>query len=45
MKHRFNIWYDLLLPMFNRIVGKEHGCCDKIRNCKKCLAKKAREDE
>lgn len=39
MIHKWHIWYDFLEPMLNRIVGKKYGCCDKIRNCKRCLAK------
>ena len=23
MKHRFNLWYDFLLPILNKIVGKK----------------------
>lgn len=39
MIHKWHIWYDFLEPMLNRIVGKKYGCCDKIRNCKRCLVK------
>jgi hypothetical protein len=39
MKHRFNLWYDLLLPILNKIVGKKYGCCGKIKNCHRCCVK------
>ena len=39
MIHKWHIWYDFLKPMLSRIVGKKYSCCDKIRNCKRCLVK------
>lgn len=39
VKHKFNLWYDLLLPILNKVVGKKYGCCDKIKNCHKCCVK------
>jgi hypothetical protein len=39
MKHKINIWYDFLLPVINKLIGKKYSCCDKIRNCHKCCRK------
>lgn len=39
MIHKYNFWNDFLLPLLNKIVGKKYGCCDKIRNCRKCCLK------
>lgn len=36
MKHKFNLYYDLIYPILCKVVGKTYGCCDKIRNCKRC---------
>ena len=40
MIHKWHIWYDFLKPVLSRMVGKKYGCCDKIRNCKRCLKMK-----
>lgn len=44
MVHKWHIWYDFLKPVLSRMVGKKYGCCDKIRNCKRCLAKMDKEE-
>lgn len=44
MKHKFSLWYDFILPILNKIVGKKYGCCDKIRNCHKCCVKNGYEE-
>lgn len=37
MTHRFSIWYDAILPLLQKIVGKRYGCCGKLRNCTRCI--------
>lgn len=44
MKHKFNLYRDLIYPFLSKIVGKRYGCCDKLKNCEKCLRDNGWED-
>ena len=44
MKHRFNLWYNFLLPIMNKIVGKKYGCCGNLKNCHRCCVKNGYEE-
>lgn len=39
MIHRYNLWLDTIYPLLCKIVGKRYGCCDKIKNCTRCIRK------
>lgn len=39
MGHRFNLWRDAIYPTLAKIVGKRYGCCNKLKNCTKCIAR------
>ena len=44
MIHKFNIYLDLVYPVLAKIVGKRYGCCDKLRNCTRCIRRNGWED-
>lgn len=44
MKHRFNLFYDLIYPLAAKIVGKRYGCCRKLKNCTRCCKKHGWDD-
>lgn len=37
MKHRFNLFYDLIYPLAEKIVGKRYGCCRELKKLHKVL--------
>ena len=39
MKHRFNLWYDLLLPILNKIVGKNTDVVEKSKTVTDVVSK------
>ena len=44
MKHRFNLYNDIILPVLYKISGHRYGCCDKIKNCTRCCKKNGYDD-
>ena len=37
MRHRYNLWTDLLRPWIYRLIGHRYACCARLRNCTKCV--------
>lgn len=44
MVHKFNLWWDAIYPMLCKIVGKRYGCCDRIKNCNRCIERMEEND-
>lgn len=44
MKHKYNIWLDTIRPLISKIIGKRYGCCDKLKNCTRCIKKNGWEE-
>lgn len=44
MKHRFNLYFDIILPFINKIAGHRYGCCNKIKNCTRCCKENGYDD-
>ena len=37
MIHKFSFWRDVLYPLLCKLIGKKYGCCDRLKNCARCI--------
>lgn len=44
MEHRYNFLRDTIYPILRKIVGKRYSCCEKLKNCTRCIKRNGWEE-